>query len=109
MFLRQAGMKGFCDFATVVGFHFGEHNHSRTKAWRYTEVAFSMEQGTVDSIHRGYKVTWKEPHREMIVPVTINLTRLPSADILAYEEKVRAAQARSEAHRGKTEAQRVST
>ena len=36
---RQACLKQFRDFATVVGFDFGEHNHGWTEAWRYSEVA----------------------------------------------------------------------
>ena len=71
-------------------------------------IIFSTKRGSVDSIHRSLKVTWKETNREMIVPVTMNLTRLPEADILAYEEKVRSAAERREALRLKTEAMRNS-
>lgn len=52
-------------------------------------TVFSVAKGSVESIQQIYTVTWKEPNREMIVPIHVNLIRAPQADIDAYEAEVK--------------------
>ena len=71
-------------------------------------IEYSVARQSVDSIQRSYIVTWKEPNRQMIVPISMKLERLEKEAILAYEESVRAKEERSKELRARAEAMRKS-
>ncbi|WP_442505936.1 hypothetical protein SH528x_004754 [Novipirellula sp. SH528] len=50
------------------------------------EVAFARERGSVDEVKLSLRIIWKEPNHEITVPCSLQLTRLPEDEIVAYRQ-----------------------
>lgn len=69
-------------------------------------VVFSTIRGGVDSIQRTYKVTCKEPNRQLVVPITVSLSRFTDEQMVAYLAEQKARAERSAKIRAEQEAMR---
>ena len=70
------------------------------------QVKYSKDRQSVDSVQRSYIVTWEEPNRQMIVPISMKMERLDDEAIKTYEAAVLAKEQRMQELRANIEAMR---